>query len=277
MTLNRAASRAGVSILPDCGMSPGLGSIFVGHVASRLDQVDSVYMFNGGIPEKPVPPLDYVITWSARDLIELYTREVSIVKNGRIVQVEAMSGLEEMTFPGVGKLEAFYSDGLRTLLRNVKVTNEMWEKSLRYPGHIEKIRLLKALGYFEEKPMTIDGISISPRDVTARILESKLKRPEVQDVVAMQVEVSGLKAGRKILYTFHLLDRFDKKKKVTALARTTAYTTSAVAQLVIDETIEEKGVIPPEKLGMNEIIYKKFMSLMKKRGILIAEKERTAH
>jgi saccharopine dehydrogenase-like NADP-dependent oxidoreductase len=277
MTLNRAASRAGVSILPDCGMSPGLGSIFVGHVASRLDQVDSVYMFNGGIPEKPVPPLDYVITWSARDLIELYTREVSIVKNGRIVQVEAMSGLEEMTFPGVGKLEAFYSDGLRTLLRNVKVTNEMWEKSLRYPGHIEKIRLLKALGYFEEKPMTIDGISISPRDVTARILESKLKRPEVQDVVAMQVEVSGLKAGRKILYTFHLLDRFDKKKKVTALARTTAYTTSAVAQLVIDETIEEKGVIPPEKLGMNEIIYKKFMSLMKKRGILIAERERTVH
>jgi len=277
MTLNRAASRAGVSILPDCGMSPGLGSIFVGHVASRLDQVDSVYMFNGGIPEKPVPPLDYVITWSARDLIELYTREVSIVKNGRIVQVEAMSGLEEMTFPGVGKLEAFYSDGLRTLLRNVKVTNEMWEKSLRYPGHIEKIRLLKALGYFEEKPMTIDGISISPRDVTARILESKLKRPEVQDVVAMQVEVSGLKAGRKILYTFHLLDRFDKKKKVTALARTTAYTTSAVAQLVIDEAIEEKGVIPPEKLGMNEIIYKKFMSLMKKRGILIAERERTLH
>jgi len=277
MTLNRAASNAEVCILPDCGMSPGLGSIFVGHAVGRLDQVDSVHMFNGGIPQKPVPPLDYVITWSAKDLIELYTRKANIVRDGKIVQVEAMSGIEEITFPRVGKLEAFYSDGLRTLLHTVKVTNEMWEKSLRYPGHIEKIRLLKALGYFEEKPMEVDGVRVSPREVTAKILESKLKRREIQDVVAMQVEVRGIKGGRKIIYTFHMLDRFDKKKKVTALARTTAYTASVVAQLVVNKTIKEKGVIPPERLGINEDLYKKFMDLMRKRRILVTERKKTIH
>jgi len=277
MSLNQAASKAKVSILPDCGMSPGLSSILVGHAVSKLDQVESVHMLNGGIPQRPVPPLDYVITWSAKDLIELYTRKAKIVKGGKIIQVEAMSGLEEIVFPSVGKLNAFYTDGLRTLLHTVKVSKEMWEKSLRYPGHIEKIKLLKTLGFFEEKPIEVEGIRVCPREVTAKLLERKLKRPEVPDMVPMLVEVSGLKDGKHVMYTFHMLDRFDKKRKVTALARTTAYTTSVISQLVANKLIKEKGVIPPEKLGMNEKLYRKFMDMMKKRRIVIKESKKIKH
>lgn len=277
MKLNQAALKAGVSILPDCGMSPGLSSILVGHAVSKLDEVESVHMLNGGIPEKPVPPLDYVITWSAKDLIELYTRKVNIVRGGKRTRVEAMSGLEQIVFPGVGELEAFYTDGLRTLLQTVKFAKEMWEKSLRYPGHIEKIKLLKTLGFFEERPIEVDGTRINPRELTAKLLERKLKRPGIRDVVPMLVEVSGLKNGENVTYTYHMLDHFDKKRKVTALARTTAYTTSVVAQLVASKMIKEKGVIPPEKLGMNETIYKKFMDLMKKRRIVVRESKKIRH
>jgi lysine 6-dehydrogenase len=275
VSLNKAALKAKVCVIPDCGMSPGLGSILVGHAVGKLDQVESVHMLNGGIPEKPVPPLDYVITWSAKDLIELYTRKATIVKNGKVIQVAATSGLEEIIFPGVGKLEAFYTDGLRTLLHSVKVAKDMWEKSLRYPGHISKIKLLKTLGFFEEKPEEVEGVSVRPREVTAKLLEMKLKRPEIQDIVPMRVDVSGLKDGKKVVFTYHMLDRFDKKRKVTALARTTAYTTSVIAQLVANKTIKEKGVIPPEKLGMNEKLYKEFMNAMKKRGIHVEESKKT--
>lgn len=275
MALNKAALKAEVCIVPDCGMSPGLGNVLVGRAISNLDKVESVHMLNGGLPEKPIPPLGYVITWSVKDLIDMYCRKVNIVQEGKVTKVEAMSGLEEITFPGVGQLEAFYTDGLRTLLHTVKEAKNMWEKSLRYPGHIEKIRLLRTLGFFNEKPIQIGNFSVSPREVTAHLLENKLKMPEVPDVVAMRVDVRGMKNGRKVTYTYHMVDRYDKKHKVTAMARTTAYTTSVVAQFIAKKAIEERGVVPPEKLGINEKLYDKFMSAMKKRGIIVKETLRT--
>jgi len=271
MKLNEDALKAGVCVIPDCGMSPGLGSMLVGRASSQLDTVESVHMFNGGLPEKPLPPLEYVITWSAKDLIELYTRKANIVRNGKLFQVPATSGVEELTFPGVGKLEAFYSDGLRTLLKTVKVTGDMWEKSLRYPGHAGKINLLETLGFFEKNPVHVEGAEVSPRALTERLLEMKLKKPETPDVVAMLIEVVGLKNARRIRFQYRMLERFDKRRKVTAMARTTAYTTSVVAQLVAKRTIAEKGVIPTEKLGMNNRVFNRFMSMMKEKGVTVKE------
>jgi len=271
MTLNKDALEADVCVVPDCGMSPGLGSVLVGRAVNRLDQVESVHMLNGGLPEKPVPPLGYVITWSVKDLIDMYSRKVNIVKEGKKIQVEAMSGLEEIAFPNVGRLEAFYTDGLRTLLHTVKDAKDMWEKSLRYPGHVEKIKLLKTLGFFDDKPIEVENAKIPPREVAAILLEEKLKRPGIPDIVAMLVEVGGLEGGKGVVYVYQMLDRYDKKRKVTAMARTTAYTTSVTAQLLANKATEEKGVIPPEKLGMNEKLYNKFMSMIKKRGITVKE------
>lgn len=275
MALDKAALKAKVCVVPDCGMSPGLGNILVGHAISRLDRVERVHMLNGGLPEKPVPPLGYVITWSVKDLIDMYSRRATIVKEGKVTRVKAMSGLEEIMFPGVGKLEAFYTDGLRTLLHTVKDAKDMWEKTLRYPGHSQKIKLLKNLGFFDEKAIEIGNVKVSPQDLTARLLEKKLKISEVLDIVAMLVNVTGIKNGRNVMYTYQMLDRYDKRHGVTAMARTTAYTTSVVAQLVAKKIVEEKGVIPPENLGMDDKLYKKLTSAMKKRGIIVKESKKT--
>jgi len=275
MTLNKAALKANVCVIPDCGMSPGLGSILAGHAVSKLDKVESVYMLNGGLPEKPVPPLGYVITWSVSDLIDMYSRKVSIVKGGNVAQVEAMTGLEKIDFPNIGKLEAFYTDGLRTMLHTVKGVKDMWEKTLRYPGHTEKIKLLKTLGFFSSETIEVGDMKVSPLKVAAKLLEKKLKRPEIPDIVVMRIEVKGMKNGRRIEYVYHVLDHYDEKHQVTSMARTTAYTTSIVAQLLAKKAIKEKGVIAPEKLGMNEELYTKFVGEIKKRNISVKENKKT--
>lgn len=271
MKLHNAALKAKICLIPDCGMSPGIGNILIGHAVSRLDKVEKIHILNGGLPEKPVPPLGYVITWSVSDLIDMYFRKVNVVENGRKIQVEPMTGLEEIKFPRVGKLEAFYTDGLRTLLHSIRNANEMWEKTFRYPGHVEKIKLLKALGWFDEKPVKIGNLDVVPRDIAARLLERKLKRPEIPDIVAMFIEVEGLKGNKRIRYTYHLFDKYDKKHNVTSMARTTAYTASVIAQLATRKAIVEKGVIPPEKLGMKDQIYRRFLGMMRKRGVRIRE------
>jgi saccharopine dehydrogenase-like NADP-dependent oxidoreductase len=275
MTLHQDALKAEITILPDCGMSPGLGSILAGHAASKLDKLQSVHMLNGGLPEKPVPPLGYVITWSVHDLIDMYSRKVTIVKRSKPIEVEAMTGLEEISFPGVGKLEAFYTDGLRTMLHTMKGVKDMWEKSLRYPGHVEKINLLKNLGFFDDKPLGIENLNIPPREVTAALFERKMKRKDVPDIVVMRVEVNGLKNGKNVTYTYHVLDHYDKQHQVTAMARTTAYTSSVIAQLLAEKGVNEKGVVPPEKLGMNEEFYNGYIGLMQKRNVAVKETKKT--
>jgi len=275
MTLNKDASRAGVSLLPDYGMSPGLGNILAGHAISKLDSVESVHMLNGGLPEKPLPPLGYVITWSVNDLIDMYNRKVNIVKSGKTVQVEPLSGLEEIEFPGVGRLEAFYTDGLRTLLYTVKDCKDMWEKTLRYPGHVEKIKLLKTLGFFQEKPVQIGEIAVSPKEVTARLFEKGLKKKDMPDIVVMCIQVTGKQNGKPVMFSYYVFESVDKKLHVTAMARTTAYTTSAATQLVARGMVAEKGVIPPETLGMNERLCEEFMHIMKAHKVTATETKKT--
>lgn len=269
LALGEDAIRAGVTIIPDCGVAPGLSNICVGHAISKLDQVEVVHIMVGGLPEEPAPPLNYVVTWSVEDLIDEYTREAGIVEDGKVIKVEELSGLEEVEFPRVGKLEAFYTDGLRTLLHTVKGVKSMWEKTLRYPGHVEKIKLLKALGFFDEEPVEVENTCVHPRRLTIKLLEKKLRRPEVRDMIAMNVEVGGMKEGLRNSYLYRLLDRYDKEHRVTAMAGTTAYTASVITQLVARKAIEEMGVIPPERLGMREALFDEIIAQLKRRGIEI--------
>jgi len=271
--LNDEAVKANVTIIPDCGLAPGISNILVGHAVAKIDKVQAVHVMVGGLPEKPVPPLGYVITWSPENLVDEYVRKVTIVKEERKVEVEALSGLEEVNFPNFGKLEAFYTDGLRTLLHTITDVYDMWEKTLRYLGHAEKIKLLKALGFFEEEKIAVEGVGVSPRKLTVKLFERKLWRPEVKDVVVLKVEVSGVKNGRETRYVYHLLERYDEKRGVTAMARTTAYPASIMAQFMLKKTITEKGVIPPEKIGMNNELFHLFLGKLDKRGIRITERE----
>jgi saccharopine dehydrogenase-like NADP-dependent oxidoreductase len=231
-----------------------------------LDDVKDVFILVGGLPQEAVPPLDYKITWCVEDLIEEYVRKAKIVKDGRTIEVEALDGLEEVEFPGVGKFEAFYTDGIRTLHRTVKAEN-MWEKTMRYIGHAEKIRTIRSLGFFEDEP--IDGVV--PRLTTIKLFEKKLSNPNVKDFVAMKVYVKGLRNGIEKSYTSFLLDHYDDKKGITAMGRTTAYTALAVIELLADGLIAEKGIIPPEKLGMDEDIYHEVIMKLEKEGIKIRE------
>jgi len=269
LTLNREALEAGVTVVPDCGVAPGLSNILVGRAASLLDRVEEVIILVGGIPERLVAPLDYRVTWCVEDLLEEYTRKAKIVKDGRLVEEEALNGLELVEFPGVGRLEAFYTDGVRTLHHTVKGVRNMWEKTLRYPGHAEKIRLLRDLGFFSES--RLKEIGVSPRELTVRLLEQRLSSLEIKDLVLMNVRVMGTEEKLRALHTYHLLDRYDERERVSAMARTTAYTASIIVQLLAKKAIEERGVIPPEKLGMDENLFNEIMTELKRKGINIEE------
>jgi len=271
LTLNNKAAKAGVTIIPDCGLAPGISNILVGNAVGKLDKAKSIHILVGGLPEKPVPPLGYTITWSPESLIDEYTRKARIVRSGKIMEVEALSGLEQIEFPNVGKLEAFYTDGLRNLLDTIKDVEEMWEKTLRYPGHAEKINLLRTLGFFEEEPVDIEGARLSPRKLTAKLFQLKLWKPEIGDVVALKVEVSGVKGGKQVSRIYYLVDRYDSVRNVTAMARTTAYPASIIAQLMLKGAVKQKGVIPPELLGMSEDVFREFLGELENRGIRIKE------
>jgi saccharopine dehydrogenase-like NADP-dependent oxidoreductase len=271
LSLNAKALKADATIVPDCGLAPGVSNFLVGHAVKELEKVQAVHIMVGGLPEKPVPPLGYTITWSPASLIDEYVRASRIVKAGRIAEAETLGGLEELEFPGVGKLEAFYTDGLRTLLDTISGVKEMWEKTLRYPGHAEKIRLLKTLGFFEESQIHFDGIAASPRRLTTRLFEQKLWKPEIKDIVALKVEVSGIRGGKRVHYVYHLLDHYDEKNHVTAMARTTAYPASIVAQLILEKAVKEKGVVAPERLGMHKALFERFSDELEKRGVKTAE------
>jgi saccharopine dehydrogenase-like NADP-dependent oxidoreductase len=270
LALDEKAVGVGVTIVPDCGLAPGISNVLVGHAVGKLDKVNAVYIMVGGLPEKPVPPLGYTITWSPESLIDEYTRKAGIVKKGKKAEVEALSGLEGVDFPNVGKLEAFYTDGLRTLMDTIRA-EEMWEKTLRYPGHAEKIKTLEALGFFDEKEISVNGLDLSPRKLTVRLLAEKLWRPEIRDIVALKVEVSGVKNGQRTDYVCHLLDFYDQERGITAMARTTAFPASIVAQLILKSAIKKKGVVPPEKIGMCEELYRTFVDELGKHDIRIVE------
>jgi lysine 6-dehydrogenase len=271
LALHKKAVEANVTIVPSCGLAPGLSNLLIGHAVVNLDKVEKVHILVGGLPEKPVPPLGYVITWSPESLIEEYTSKARIFQDGRITEVEALTGLETVEFPKIGVLEAFYTDGLRTLLYTIRGVKEMWEKTLRYPGHAEKIRLLKDLGFFSTEEITVNGVKLQPRQFTARLLEKQLSRPDVRDVVALKVEVSGYKKGRKTGYIYTLVDFYNEKSGVTAMARTTAYTASIVAKLILEGKIGLRGVVPPERLGMDNEVYRHVMFELSKREIRISE------
>ncbi len=269
--LDEAASERGVTVVPDCGVAPGLSNILVGYGASRLDEVEKAHIMVGGIPEEPVPPLGYTVTWSAEGLVDEYVRDVHIVEGGETVVVPALSGLEEIEFPGVGALEAFYTDGLRTLTASLPDVDEMWEKTLRYPGHVGKVRLLRELGFFSDEPVEVGGRPVPPRLVTARLLERSLWMPEVGDLLAMQITVQGRVDGGRRGYVYRVLDRCDHEGGVSAMARTTGYTAAIVAGMLAEGEIAEKGVVPPERLGMDHGFTWKLLSELKKRDIVIEE------
>jgi saccharopine dehydrogenase-like NADP-dependent oxidoreductase len=273
LELDEGAKKSKVTIIPDCGVAPGLSNLLVGYGASMLDTVEEAKIMVGGIPEKKVPPLDYTITWSADGLIDEYIRDVSIIKDGELVQVPPLSGLEEIEFPRVGTLEAFYTDGLRSLVKSLPNAKNLYEKTLRYPGHVEKVKILRELGFFSEEPIRVGGSKVIPKFISARIFEKSLSMTDIGDLLAMKVQVSGQKDGESCGYSYLVLEYYDHESEISAMARTTAYTASIVAGILVDGGIRKEGVIPIESIGKDHDLVKKIIRELGKRDVEVKEEK----
>jgi len=268
--LDTAAKEAGVTLVPDCGVAPGLANILAGYSVSLMDEAEAIHILCGGIPQKPVPPLGYKIVFSTQGLVDMYCEKARIVRNGKIVEVDTLSGLEKVEFPGVGELEAFYTDGLSTLLHTMKgKVKDMDEKTARWPGHAEKIEAFRDTGFFSADPIQVDGIKTMPRNVAVSILDKALRLGGEEDVTVLRVDVTGKKDGNKVEHSFVMVDFFDKQLQVTSMARTTGYTAAIVGRMVARGDIQDRGVVPPEIAVAGKL--KRFTSELAHRGVKIHE------
>ncbi len=247
--LDALAAANGCIALMDCGIAPGCGNIILGDLARRLDSVQSWECLVGGLPVVRTWPYEYKAGFSPIDVIEEYTRPARFVADGRLVTLPALSEPELIDFPGVGTLEAFNTDGLRSLIRTSSAPNRK-ERTLRYPGHIEKMRMLRETGFLSKSPVQVGGRSVVPLELTAALLfpHWKLKEGEA-DFTIMRVTVVGQEGARSRRYTYDLLDRYDPATGETSMARTTGYTCTAAVRAVAEGRYDRKGISPPEYLG----------------------------
>ena len=264
--LDALAKEKNVTAVIDCGVAPGMCNILLGYHNARMT-VERYECLVGGLPVKRSWPYQYKAPFSPIDVIEEYTRPARMVIDGKLVIREALSDPEYIEFDEIGTLEAFNTDGLRTLLKTVKIPN-MREKTLRYPGHIEYIKVLRETGFFSKEPIEINGIPIRPLDVTAKLLFPKWRLdPDEPEFTIMRVTIQGIENGQRTEYVYDLLDRFDPKTKTSSMARTTGYTCTAVATLVLGGIFTQKGIIPPEYLGADERCFQAVLGYQKERNI----------
>jgi saccharopine dehydrogenase-like NADP-dependent oxidoreductase len=270
--LDEAARKNGVTAIVDCGVAPGMSNVLVGHIHQLLDRTESALIYVGGLPETRVWPYEYKAVFSPLDVIEEYIRPARYVENGKLVVRPALSDAEYLNIPGVSSLVAFNSDGLRTLARTLDIPN-MKEKTLRYPGHIEKIAVLRETGFFSQEPLDIHGTRVRPLDVTAKLLFPIWKlQPGETDLTVMQVIVEGEKDGEKLRYTYDLFDRFDAESNVHSMARTTGYTATAAVRMLARGLYRRRGIIPPEYIGEQPECVEFLLKELGERGVVYKQR-----
>ncbi|MBK9983520.1 MAG: saccharopine dehydrogenase NADP-binding domain-containing protein [Saprospiraceae bacterium] len=268
LDLNKLAKEKGVTAIVDCGVAPGMDNIILGYYNERLKLTDFECLV-GGLPKIKKWPFCYKAPFSPIDVIEEYTRPARYVENGNIIVREPLTDSEFIEFEKVGTLEAFNSDGLRSILFTMPHIKNMKEKTLRYPGHVEYVRVLKESGFFDKKKISVNGIEISPLDVTSKILFNEWKLGEhEEELTIMRVTLSGHNpdgAFEKVVY--NLYDEYDRISQTSSMARTTGYTATAVANMFLEGLFTEKGVFPPELIGKHEACFDYILNYLKERNI----------
>lgn len=269
--LDEKAKANGVAVICDMGVAPGMSNVLLGYGASMLDHLEKGIIYVGGLPVVRTWPYEYKAVFSPIDVIEEYTRPARYIDGGRLVVREALSDPELIDFPGIGTLEAFNSDGLRTLATTLK-GDYMIEKTLRYKGHIEKMAVLRDTGFFSKEPININGTLISPLEFTSRLLFPKWKlEAGEEDLTVMQVITEGVKDGIRQRYTWNLYDRYDIASGIHSMARTTGYAATMAARLIAGGLYQEKGVSAPEFLGRNPVFVNYLLEGLRRRGVVYRE------
>jgi len=243
--------------IPNAGFSPGLTNLIAGYVYNKLGELDKLVIYVGGIPTEPIPPVSYQITWNPEDLIEMYTRSVKMVVDGKLKEVDPLDNIFNVEIPGIGSFEGFYSEGLATLTRNIKARN-LYEVTLRHPGHLNSMKLLRQLGLFDKEPVEVDGYLIQPYKLTAKIFEKYLKQT-IPDQAILYIE--AYKGDYYYKFKSHLVGGED----YSATALYTALVFARTVELALNEYIKP-GIYPLETLSH---LYQEYISYLRSKGVYI--------
>jgi lysine 6-dehydrogenase len=256
-----------VTAVVDCGVAPGMSNIILGYYHKKI-KVDSFRCYVGGLPLIREWPYQYKAVFSPIDVIEEYTRPARYLENGHLITKEALSDIEVFDFDLIGKLEAWNSDGLRSLLKTIDIPN-MIEKTLRFPGTTDYLKVLRDTGFFSYQEMDINGKKIRPIDLTTKLLFPIWKlKPGEGDFTIMKIIIKGIENDEPCEYTCDLYDQYDAESDVLSMARTTGYTCTAVADLILSEGFKSTGICPPEYVGFEEKNLRFIMDYLRKRNVI---------
>ena len=272
LALDSMAKGEGVTVIPDCGLAPGLVNILTAAAIEDLETVDRVTIRVGGLPQHPHPPLDYQIVFSPHGLVNEYMESATILRNGEIIEVPSLTGHEEISFPAPYEhLEAFHTSGGSSTLPQTmhdRVQNLDY-KTIRYPGHMEKASAMAELGFFDTVPRLIDGIDVVPRELAVHLLTENLSYNE-PDVVLLRVNAFGTFEGRPREVRYQMIDRYDKETGLSAMMRTTGFPIAQIAYMLATEHISQRGSLPQEVCVPSQ----PFLAGLQERGLAI---EKTVH
>jgi lysine 6-dehydrogenase len=268
LTLNEQAKQAGINIIPDCGLAPGMVSILAMHGAQRFDKIEEIHIRVGGLPQNPKPPLDYQLVFSVEGLINEYVETARVIRGGEIRQVESMMELENLSFEGFPLLEAFQTSGGTSTLPDTFLGNirELDYKTIRYAGHCERFKMMIDLGLCSSEEIIADDVKIKPRKLFGELLQKHLPADE-PDYVLVRLEFVGEKYGAAKRLRYDIVDKFDEQTNLSAMMRTTAFPASIIAQMMARGEVFERGATPQEKA----IDAEKFVAELARRNIKIQE------
>ncbi len=274
---HKKALEAGVTVIPSCGLAPGMTNMLAAYGVSFMDQADKIEVYVGGIPEKPEPPLQYKAVWSIEGVWTQFMEACRVIKDGRPDTVEATTEKVTLHFEGLGDFEAAYTDGLGTLLHayknpEMKGVKDVYEKTIRWPGHYDKIRTLKDCGLLNTEPFTVGDCTIAPRTFLTALLAPALKmKDHEKDMSLLRVKAIGKKNSENLEKTYQMVDYRDEETGLLSMARTTGFTGAIMVDMLASGKINEKGVVMPEKLGADQNVFEELMEEYKKRNIVIKE------
>lgn len=267
--LSQLAMKKNITAIVDCGVAPGLSNFILGYQTSIVEEVDSFTCYVGGLPFVREWPFEYKAVFSAADVIEEYVRPARFIRDNEMVVKEALTDTELLNFEHIGTLEAFNSDGIRTLITTMGVPN-MIEKTLRYPGTVQYLKMLRDCDFFSKDEVDVNGKSIRPLDVSAKLLKKKWQlKPGEKDFTVMKITMDCQHDSKNFRYVYELFDQYDEETQTLSMARTTGYTCSACVNILAKGKFTRKGICPPEFIGEIEDNFLFLKNYLQKRGIEI--------